>query len=269
MKRLFWWRQTASSSLQAAGKKHKTPSFRKLRFKQSITSPHIFVMLPQNRTQQRPVYTNIFVQMPAAPGSSQGPQPRMWWREAMPGVIAAMAAGASLFALIGMLHLMVATPQIRYALGDSLISPSQRLLPKKNPHKQDAFSTEYQHAITTEWIDARDTALFAGAISNKPRHIKAARNKMITVTPNHKRAVRNLAFTVHNGSTHTLERVKVEVDYLNSNGRLLLTETYAVHRVAPGKDKTIKVPKDTPGKRFRHRIVEVKSHSYTTTLQHL
>lgn len=68
--------------------------------------------------------------------------------------------------------------------------------------------------------------------------------------------ISNLALTVNNPSSVTVEHLTLEVEYLKPNGKVVGTKMVEVGSVAPGTSKTVTVPDNGRGVSIRYRVVE-------------
>ena len=71
--------------------------------------------------------------------------------------------------------------------------------------------------------------------------------------------IRNLEMTVQNDSKYLLDKVIVEVRYLNPEGMILRTEDILFHSVYPGEAETIPVKKSKRGVKIAYKITRIES----------
>lgn len=221
-------------------------------------------------------YKYIFVQKPAIRilNKEHSENHLPFFKSAIYKITPVVTVIISICTLYGLYCMMImAAPPPSY-FSASLATPSQLSLPKKKPSQIDAAASEYQHAITTEWVAAADTAAISEAKAKKGKEGRNLKNRIVTVTASRflaseKKGIRNLELKVMNGSGHMLEQIILQVEFLKANGELIHLENYTARKVPAHGFKNIKVPAGTKGKKIAYRILEVKSHSYTTTLQHI
>lgn len=71
--------------------------------------------------------------------------------------------------------------------------------------------------------------------------------------------IRNLKMTLQNDSRYLLEKVSVEIRYLNPEGAVVKTETVDFNSVPPGEAATIAVKKTTRGVKLEYKISTIKT----------
>jgi hypothetical protein len=71
--------------------------------------------------------------------------------------------------------------------------------------------------------------------------------------------IRNLKMTLQNDSRHLLEKVSVEIRYLNPEGAVVKTETVDFNSVPAGEAATIAVKKTTRGVKLEYKISKIKT----------
>jgi hypothetical protein len=71
--------------------------------------------------------------------------------------------------------------------------------------------------------------------------------------------IRNLKMTLQNNSRHLLEKVSVEIRYLNPEGEVVKTETIDFNSVPPGESAAIAVKKTTRGVKLDYKITKIKT----------
>ena len=71
--------------------------------------------------------------------------------------------------------------------------------------------------------------------------------------------IRNLEITLHNDSKYLLDKVTVEVQYLNPEGIILKTENIYFQSLSPGEKETVAVKKSKRGVKIVYKIAGVES----------
>lgn len=185
-------------------------------------------------------------------------------------MVSLMVLLTTVFAAIGLLRMMITGLDLpRYT--------SMHYIPKSwrngaGPSPLDAVQSDYQHALTKVIVSATDTlqVQIAEPVFEGPRighkKIKISAN---TFTSTIRGGIHNLKLKVHNGTRQFLEKVTVEVDFLQANGRVIRSERFTAMGVAPLKVQTIKVPEGMPGVRINYRLSEVRSRSGAAFLQRI
>lgn len=88
--------------------------------------------------------------------------------------------------------------------------------------------------------------------------------KLVSVKPNKYRVgmlggISNLQFVLTNSSRRELEQVAVEVKYLSPEKKIVKTQTVYFHKVAPGDQPVLDVPKSNRGVSIDYTIADIKS----------
>ncbi len=76
--------------------------------------------------------------------------------------------------------------------------------------------------------------------------------------------IRDLELTVRNGSDYTLDKVTVEVRYLNPKGVIVKTEDVQFKSIQPNGTQTIGMKKSTRGVKVTHKIIRIESKEIGT-----
>lgn len=71
--------------------------------------------------------------------------------------------------------------------------------------------------------------------------------------------IRNLKMTLQNDSRYLLDKVSVEIRYLNPEGAVVKTETVDFNSVPPGETATIAVKKTTRGVKLEYKVSKIKT----------
>lgn len=129
-----------------------------------------------------------------------------------------------------------------------------------------AVDKNYQNALVKEVIAASDTGIKSyGSATDLLATISLdALKKLLQVKSNDYHMIPSggigeLELTVVNPSSHFVESVTVQVDYLEDNGKLVQTEAFTTNYVKPKSSKTIHVPSNSRGCKIVYRITKVKS----------
>ena len=134
-----------------------------------------------------------------------------------------------------------------------------------------AVDKNYQNALVKEVIAASDTGIETNS-SNKDKaallNLDGLKN-LLQVKSNDYHliptgGIGELELTVVNPSSHFVEAVTVQVDYLAEDGKLVQTEAFTTNYVKPKSSKTIHVPSNTKGSKIVYRITKVKSSECTS-----
>jgi hypothetical protein len=71
--------------------------------------------------------------------------------------------------------------------------------------------------------------------------------------------IRNLKMTLQNNSRYLLDKVSVELHYLNPEGTVVKTETIDFNSVQPGDEATVAVKRSTRGVKLDYKITRIES----------
>lgn len=71
--------------------------------------------------------------------------------------------------------------------------------------------------------------------------------------------IRNLVLTLHNQSAHFLDKVAVEVHYLNPEGAIVKTDIVDFKFISPGESSAVAVKKSSRGVKVSTKIISVQS----------
>ena len=77
--------------------------------------------------------------------------------------------------------------------------------------------------------------------------------------------IRNLKITLQNNSRYLLDKVSVELHYLNPEGTVVKTETIDFNFVQPGAEATVAVKKSTRGVKLDYKITRIESKEMAAT----
>ena len=77
--------------------------------------------------------------------------------------------------------------------------------------------------------------------------------------------IRNLKMTLQNNSRYLLDKVSVELHYLNPEGTVVKTETIDFNFVQPGAEATVAVKKSTRGVKLDYKITRIESKEMAAT----
>jgi hypothetical protein len=77
--------------------------------------------------------------------------------------------------------------------------------------------------------------------------------------------IRNLKMTLQNNSRYLLDKVSVELHYLNPEGTVVKTETIDFNFVQPGAEATVAVKKSTRGVKLDYKISRIESKEMAAT----
>jgi len=88
--------------------------------------------------------------------------------------------------------------------------------------------------------------------------------KLVSVKPNKYRTgvlggISNLQFVLTNNSNHELQRVAVEIRYLNPEKKVVKTQTVYFEKISPGSQPALDVPKSNRGITIDYNITDIKS----------
>lgn len=75
--------------------------------------------------------------------------------------------------------------------------------------------------------------------------------------------IRNLKMTLQNDSRYLLDKVSVELRYLNPEGKVVKTETIDFNFVQPGAEATVAVKKTSRGIKLDYKITHIESKELT------
>ena len=126
---------------------------------------------------------------------------------------------------------------------------------------------DFQNALSTEIeIPVTDT------VQTMPKKKKVENlNNLVNVKGgDYKKRVlggiEGLELTVFNKSSHVLDKVLVEVNYLKPNGDVVKTDTYEVSSVLAKGSKTFSVPPSNRGVKVKYKITNIISRQHKATL---
>jgi len=77
--------------------------------------------------------------------------------------------------------------------------------------------------------------------------------------------IRDLKMTLQNNSPYLLDKVSVELRYLNLEGKLVRTETIDFNFVEPGAETTVAVKKSSRGVKLDYKITRIESKEFAAT----
>jgi hypothetical protein len=88
--------------------------------------------------------------------------------------------------------------------------------------------------------------------------------KLVSVKPNKYRTgvlggISNLQLVLTNNSNHELQRVAVEIRYLNPEKKVVKTQTVYFEKISPGSQPALDVPKSNRGITIDYNITDIKS----------
>lgn len=129
-----------------------------------------------------------------------------------------------------------------------------------------AVDRNYQNALVKEVIAASDTGIKSKASSldqlanislDVLKKLLQVKSNVYHLIPTG--GIDDLELTIVNPSSHFVEAVTVQVDYLEDNGKLVQTEAFTTNYVKPKSSKIIHVPSNSRGCKINYRITKVKS----------
>lgn len=139
------------------------------------------------------------------------------------------------------------------------------------PSPLDAVKNNYQNALTREMVAAKDTGARIKMAMADTKKRKGPETGINVSTSRYrgtaKKGLHNLTLRIFNGTNDRLDRISLEVEFLDKQGRRLNTETYTLGDLGPQREKQIVVPEGTPGVKVQYRINEVRTKAHTTRLQ--
>jgi hypothetical protein len=186
-------------------------------------------------------------------------------------LVSLMVLLTTIFAAIGLLRMMITGLDLPNYATAGRITP--RLWNNgSGPSPRDAVNSDYQHALTREYIKATDTIL--SEVAEPVSEISGPGHKKIKISANTftsqlRGGIHNLKLKIHNGTRQFLDKVTVEVDFLEADGTVLRSERYTALGVRPQHMQTIKIPEGMPGVKIKYRISEVRSRRGAAYLQQI
>jgi hypothetical protein len=81
--------------------------------------------------------------------------------------------------------------------------------------------------------------------------------------------ISGLKLTVSNGSEHFINRVEVEINYLERNGAIIETDTYQIRAMKPHSFQTLSVPPTKKGAKVTYKIMNIYSRQYRPLLKEI
>jgi hypothetical protein len=124
----------------------------------------------------------------------------------------------------------------------------------------------YQNALVKEIIAATDTGINTNSANTEKNKLISLGDlkKLLQIKTNNYQlmssgGIKALEITVLNPSTHFIEAVTVQVDYLEEGGKLVQTEAFTTNYIKPKSSKIIHIPSNTKGSKIIYRITNVKS----------
>ena len=164
------------------------------------------------------------------------------------------------------------------------ISPQTDILPENIPieevssyppeEKKSTVPIKRPTADTKTDDNATDHTITKGAIEkNKPVMNEAVPQKtvpaenissLLSINPNNYLVgsfggIRNLEMTLQNDSKYLLDKVIVELRYLNPEGVILKTENIHFQSVQPGGKETVTVKKSKRGVKIAYKVTKIES----------
>jgi hypothetical protein len=126
----------------------------------------------------------------------------------------------------------------------------------------------YQNALTREIVPV-DTILNKEPVKKLPGIRELKKYVQIEASDfkvNVLGGINELKLTVRNNSSHILEKVVLQLDYLKPNGEMVQTEKYTYFSISPHDSKTLDIPPSKKGVNIKYKIVDAKPREYKLTL---
>lgn len=147
-----------------------------------------------------------------------------------------------------------------------VVAPLKTLPEGVSPQKTE--DATYQNAISREIVPV-DTTEAKEPIKMKPK-LKELKKYLQVESNDYKVGVfggiNNLQLTVINNSSHVLDKVVLQVDYLKPKGEPVETEKYTYFSIPPHGKKTLDIPPSKRGVKVRYKIVDAKSREYKVAM---
>jgi hypothetical protein len=131
-------------------------------------------------------------------------------------------------------------------------------------HKERIAGKEYQNALVRVIVPAETKVKKQLPKPAKIQDIKKQVSlKGTQYTVGYFGGISGLKLTISNQSQHFVNRVELEINYLESNGDIIETDTYQIPALKPDSSQTLCVPPSQKGVKVSYRIMNVYAKQYT------